>query len=150
MDATSVIIEGHAELERAFAAFDEAEGSHHRQIRALRSIAGGLAVHSTVEQEVLHPAVRELTGRYDWRIERELEQSHLLELLLVELGGMVPADRGFEAKVRMLGELFRQHARDQEMEVLPELRRRLELEDRVRLGKELLERIQELQGVPAR
>ncbi len=43
MDATSVIIESHAELERAFDAFDRAEGSHHRQIRAPRSIAGGLA-----------------------------------------------------------------------------------------------------------
>lgn len=98
MDATTVIIESHAELERAFGAYDQAEGSRGRQIQALRSIAGGLAVHSTVEQEVLYPAIRELTGRHDQRIERHLEQTHLLELLLLELGGMVPADRGFDAK----------------------------------------------------
>jgi hypothetical protein len=36
------------------------------------------------------------------------------------------------------------------MELLPELRRRLEFEDHVRLGKELLERIHELQGTPSR
>lgn len=150
MDATSVIIERHAELERAFDAFDRAEGSQHRQIRALRSIAGGLAVHATVEEEVLYPAIRELTGRHDRRLERQLEHGHLLELLLVELGGMVPADRRFEVKVGLLGELFRQHARDQEMELLPELRRRLEFEDRVQLGKELLERMHQLQGVPER
>ncbi len=150
MDATSVIIERRAELERAFDAFDRAEGGHHRQIRTLRSIAGGLAVHSTIEQELLYPAIRELTGRHDRRIERHLEQAHLLEPLLVELGGVLPADERYEARVGLLGELFHQHARDQEMELLPELRRRLEFEDRVRLGKELLERIHELQGTPSR
>jgi Hemerythrin HHE cation binding domain len=150
MDATSVIIECHADLERALADYDQAEGSPRRQIRALRAIAGGLAVHAAVEDEILYPAIRELTGRYNQRIVRHLEQTHVLELLLVELGGMLPADRHFDAKVGLLGELFRQHARDQEADLLPQLRRRMEHEDRVRLGKELLERMHDLKGVPAR
>jgi hypothetical protein len=33
---------------------------------------------------------------------------------MVELGGMVPADRGYDGKVRALMQVFRQHAHDAE------------------------------------
>jgi Hemerythrin HHE cation binding domain len=149
MDATTVIIETHAGVERAFARYDQAEGSHPRQLRALRAIARELAVHAAVEEELIYPALRELTGRHDGAIARHLEQVHLLDMVLVELGGMIPADRRFDVKVGLLAELFRQHAREQELALLPELRRGLELDDRQRLGRELLDRIGQLQGTAA-
>ncbi len=144
MEATSIVIETHVAVERSFATYDAAEGSQHRQYQAMLAISDALAAHAAVEQELLYPALRRRTGRYDGEIERQLEQSHLLDLLLVELGAMVPADRRFDAKVRLLLDLFRQHARDQELVVLPELRRRLDAGERERLGSELAERSRQL------
>ncbi|HEV8648567.1 MAG TPA: hemerythrin domain-containing protein [Actinomycetes bacterium] len=146
MDATSMIVDTHSGVERAFATYDQAEGSRRRQYLAVRAIADALAAHAALEQDLLYPALREQTGRHDAEIERQLEQAHLLDLLLIELGGMVPGDHRYDAKVRLLLELFRQHARDQELFLVPELRRRLDAEQRERLGGELAERVGQLVG----
>ncbi|HKE97708.1 MAG TPA: hemerythrin domain-containing protein [Actinomycetes bacterium] len=148
-DAAAAIVEVHAAVERAFARYDQAEGSHRRQYRALLDVAEELAAHTAVEQELLYPALRDLTGRHDARIERQLEQAHLIDLLLGELGGMIPSDRRYDAKVAVLLDLFREHARQQELTILPELRRRLDRGERGRLGADVLARNAQLRGHPA-
>jgi hypothetical protein len=53
--------------------------------------------------------------------------------------------------VRVLMQVFRQHARDAETLLLPELRRRrLGPAERELLGRRLLERVGQLEGRPAR
>jgi hemerythrin-like domain-containing protein len=145
MDATSVIVENHAHVERLLRAYDDAEGSHRLQAERLDAVADALAAHAAVEAELLFPAVQAETGRLDREIERELEQHNLMNLLLVELDAMLPADRGYDAKVRVLAQVFEQHVHDQEAQVLPELRRRLDAAARERLGAELLERTDRLE-----
>ena len=75
-------------------------------------------------------------------------QDHLLDLVMVELGGMVPTDRGYDGKVRVLVQVFRQHARDAEALLVPELRRRLSPAERELLGRRVLERVGQLEGRP--
>ena len=77
-----------------------------------------------------------------------MEQSHLLDLLLVELGRMLPSEPRYDAKVGLLVELFRQHVRDQESTLLPELRRRLDDDEREQLGAEVTERASRLRAGP--
>jgi hypothetical protein len=145
MDASSVIIENHVRVERLLRAYDDAEGGHRRQAERLDAIADALAAHAVAEAELLLPAVQAETGRLDREIEQELQQYNLMNLLLVELDGMLPADRGYDAKVRVLAQVFRQHVHDQEAFVLPELRRCLDGPARERLGEELLERLDRLE-----
>jgi Hemerythrin HHE cation binding domain len=150
VDAAAVVAALHQRVERQFAAYEDAHGSHARQYRALQAITQALATHVAVEDELLYPAVRDHSGRHDEEVARELQQDHLLDLLLVELGGMAPADRGFDAKVRVLMQVFRQHARDSEALVVPELRRRLDPAEREVLGRRLLARVAQLEGRPRR
>jgi hemerythrin superfamily protein len=123
VDAAAMVGALHQRVERQFAAYEDAQGSHARQYRALQAITQALATHVAVEDELLYPAVRDYSGRHDEEVARQLQQDHLLDLLLVELGGMTPSDRGFDAKVRVLMQVFRQHARDSEALVVPQLRR---------------------------
>lgn len=146
MDATTMIVDTHIGVEHAFATYDQAEGSRRRQYLAVRAISDALAAHAALEQELLYPALRDQTGRYDAEIERQLEQAHLLDLVLIELGGMTPGEPRYDAKVRLLLELFRQHARDQELFLVPELRRRLDGQQREQLGSELAMRVEQLVG----
>jgi hypothetical protein len=67
---------------------------------------------------------------------------------MVELGGMIPTDRGYDGKVQVLVQVFRQHARDAEALLLPELRRRLSPAERELLGRRVLERVGQLEGRP--
>jgi iron-sulfur cluster repair protein YtfE (RIC family) len=83
----------HEHVERQFQAYEDAEGSQVRQHRAVTAIARALATHVTVEDELVYPALRAQTGRHDGEVERQLQQDHVLDLLLVELGGMIPAER---------------------------------------------------------
>jgi Hemerythrin HHE cation binding domain len=148
VDAAAMVAAVHQRVERQFAAYEDAQGSHARQHRALQAIARALATHVAVEDELLYPAVRDHSGRHDDEIARQLQQDHLLDLLLVELAGMVPSDRGFHAKVRVLIQVFRQQVRDAEALVIPELRRHLDPAEREVLGRRLLERVAQLEGRP--
>ena len=148
IDAGSALIDLHVAAERAFARYDAAEGSHRGRFQAVRAISNALAVHHAVEQELVYPALRERTARHDGLIDREVEQSHLLDLLLVELGRMLPSEPRYDAKVGLLVELFRQHVRDQETTLLPELRRRLDDDEREQLGAEVTERASRLRAGP--
>jgi Hemerythrin HHE cation binding domain len=136
----------HERVERQFAAYEDAEGSHARQHHALRAIGAVLATHVVLEDELLYPTLRAQTGRYDAEIAQQLQQDHLLDMILVELRGMIPSDPGYDAKVRVLMQVFRQHARDAEGLLVPELRRRLDPAEREVLGRRLLERVATLEG----
>ena len=146
VDGPRMLMAIHERVERQFAAYEDAEGSHARQHRAVRAIGAVLATHVALEDELLYPALRAQTGRHNGEIERQLQQDHLLDMILVELGGMVPSDPGYDGKVRVLMQVFRQHARDAEGLLVPELRRRLDPGEREVLGRRLLERVGQLEG----
>jgi Hemerythrin HHE cation binding domain len=140
----------HARVEQQFEAYEAAEGSPQGRRRAVAAMAAALATHVAVEDELLYPALAERTGRHDPEIERQLQQDHLLDLVMVELGGMLPADRGYDGKVQVLMQVFRQHAHDAEALLLPELRRRLGPAERELLDRRVRERVGQLEGRPRR
>jgi hemerythrin superfamily protein len=144
VDPASALVALHGRVERQFALYEQAEGSYPKRVQALRAIATALATHVTLEEELLYPALRAQTAAHDREIERQLEQDHLLDLLLVELGAMVPSDRRFDAKVRLLMQVFQQHEHDSEALLVPELRRRLDPGARSQLTQRLLERLDQL------
>jgi hypothetical protein len=148
VDGPRMLMAVHERVERQFAAYEEAEGSHARQYHAVRGIGAVLATHVALEDQLLYPALRARTGRHDLEIERQLEQDHVLDMLMVELGGMIPSDPRHDAKVRVLMQVFRQHARDAEALLVPELRSRLDAAEREALGRRLLERVAQLEGRP--
>jgi hypothetical protein len=150
MDASAVIVEAHAELERLFAAYEGADGEAAARSRIFGAIAGALRVHEAVEGGLLHPALQAQTSRYDGEIRRQLEQAHLLDLLAAEVAATVPSDPRYDAKVQVLQQVFRLHVRDEEALILPEVRRRLSPPEREELGCSLLQRTRELTSRPRR
>jgi hypothetical protein len=149
-DAGRMLAALHERVERQFEAYEAAEGSAAARYQAVAAVARALATHVAVEDELLYPSLQAHTGRHDVEIERQLQQDHLLDLVMVELGGMVPSDRGYDGKVRVLVQVFRQHARDAEALLLPELRRRLGPAERELLGRRILERVGQLESRPRR
>jgi hypothetical protein len=147
-DAARMLVALHERVERQFEAYEAAEGSAAGRHQAVAAVARALATHVAVEDELLYPALQAHTGRHDAEIERQRQQDHLLDLVMVELGGMVPSDRGYDGKVQVLVQVFRQHARDAEELLLPELRRRLSPAERELLGRRVLERVGQLEGRP--
>ncbi len=150
VDAGSMLVALHGRVERQFALYEQAEGSQRKQYQAMRAIGAALATHVALEDELLYPTLRAHTANHDPEIQRQLEQDHLLDTIMVELAAMIPADRRFDAKVRVLMQVFRQHAQDSEALLLPELRRRLDPGEREQLSHRLLERLGQLENRPWR
>jgi hypothetical protein len=145
-DAARLLDALHERVERAFEAYEAADGSHPARYRAVQAMATALATHVAVEDELLYPALAERTGRHDAEIERQLQQDHLLDLIMVELGGMLPADRGYDGKLRVLMQVFRQHAHDAEELIGQHLGRYLLPEEREQLGRRMRERVGQLEA----
>jgi hypothetical protein len=114
VDPASMLVALHGRIERQFALYEQAEGGQPQQFQAARAIGNALASHVALEDELLYPALQAHTAHHDPEIEQQLEQDHLLDEIMVELDGTVPADGRFDAKVRVLMEVFREHARDSE------------------------------------
>ena len=116
----------HGRVEQQFEAYEAAEGSLQRRRQAVAAMATTWPPTSPSRTSCCTRPCGLHSGRYDLEIERQLQQDHLFDLAMVEfLGGMLPADRGYDGKVRVLMQVFRQHAHDAEALLLPELRRRL-------------------------
>jgi len=147
-DAARMLVALHERVEQQFEAYEAAEGSAAGRYRAVGAVATALATHVAVEDELLYPALQAHTGRHDAEIDRQLQQDHLLDLVMVELGGMVPTDRDYDAKVRVLIQVFRQHAHDAETLIAQDLSRHMGPEERERLGLRMLERVRQLEGRP--
>jgi hypothetical protein len=133
----------HAAVQEAFAELDKAEGHRALQYRALLRIFHALAAHTTAEQELLAPVLDGQPGRHERTVERQLARHRLLEVLLVELAAMVPAEQPFEAKVRLLRELFGEHVAEQVQALAPALHH-LDPGERRRLTEEVSARARRL------
>src|SRR4029450_4409673 len=93
-DAARMLVALHERVERQFEAYEAAEGAAGGRYRAVAATAAALSTHVAVEDELLYPALAERTGRHDPEIERQLQQDHLLDLVMAELGGVGPAGGG--------------------------------------------------------
>ena len=99
MDASAVIVEAHAELERLFAAYEGADGGPTARVRIFDAIACALGVHETVEGDLLYPALQAQTSRYDAKVHvlQQLFRLHVRDeeaLILPEVRRRLsPSDR---------------------------------------------------------
>ena len=103
-------------------------------------------MHTTIEEEIFYPAVREAIDEEDLMDEALVEHAGAKELI-EQLEGMSPQDDLYDAKVTVLGEQIDHHASEEEEEMFPKAKKaKLDLQE---LGAQLTERKEELQGRPA-
>jgi hemerythrin superfamily protein len=86
--------------------------------KLLDQIATVLQAHTTIEEELFYPAVRDLgTKKANEMVAEALEEHHVVKLVLRELPQVDPEDDRFEAKMTVLSELVEHHADEEEEEM---------------------------------
>lgn len=93
-----------------------------------------LTLHMKIEESIIYPKVAELVGRDDAK-EAEIEHGLVRDGLAV-LDKLVD-EPGFGAEVAMLTAGVKHHVKEEETEVFPELKRKLDRETLARLGDEV-------------
>jgi hypothetical protein len=82
-----------------------------------------LTIHTTIEEEIFYPAVREqMDDMEDLLDEANVEHQSAKELIS-QIEGMSPDDELYDAKVKVLGEYVKHHVKEEQNELFPEVRK---------------------------
>jgi hemerythrin-like domain-containing protein len=141
-DALALLRADHGMVQELFDQFERARDDARKQTLATR-ICMELKIHTSIEDEIFYPAVREaLPKQGDLLDEAEVEHDSAKQLIAqIEAGS--PDDELWEAKVTVLGEYVKHHVKEEQNEMFPKVRKtRLDLKA---LGQQLAERKTQLQ-----
>lgn len=146
MKATDLLKKQHREVKGLFKKVEKTENASERR-SLMETITEELQMHTTIEEEIFYPAVREVESKKaEQMIDEALEEHHVVKLVLAELPKVDPQDERFEAKMTVLSELVRHHVEEEESEMF-KLAEKLGKEELSDLGKQMAGRVEELKGM---
>ena len=110
-DAIALLKQDHRTVEELFAQFEKASGEGRKQ-KLAQQICLELSVHSTIEEELFYPAIKE-TVEEDIYDEAYVEHDGA-KVLIAEILEGTPADDFYDAKVTVLSEMIKHHVKEEE------------------------------------
>jgi hemerythrin superfamily protein len=113
MHALKLLKADHRTLERLF---DEvlATSAKSKKHMIVRKIVKDLSIHTTIEEQLFYPAVRDAVREAEEEVLEALEAHHIVKWVLSELERMTPDDERFDAKVKVLSKTVTAHVKDEE------------------------------------
>ncbi|HKP65676.1 MAG TPA: hemerythrin domain-containing protein [Casimicrobiaceae bacterium] len=142
-DAIAMLTEDHNKVKALFKQFEklkEQDDADEEISDLVAQICAELTIHSTLEEEIFYPAVREAIDDDDLMDEADVEHASAKELI-AELETGSPGDDHYNAKVTVLGEYVVHHVKEEEGEMFPKARKAIDTEA---IGAELAARKSEL------
>lgn len=140
-NAFDLLEQDHRQVEEWFDEYDELHDDDKRKEDLAEKICLALEVHARIEEEIFYPQARAATGDNDLIDEAVVEHA-TVKNLIAEIEEMEVGEDLYDAKIRVLGEMVKQHIKEEEEELFPELQSSKMDVDAV--GKELAERKAEL------
>ncbi len=130
----------HRAVEALFKEFEDASDA--RKLEIARQVSQMLKVHTTIEEEIFYPAIKD-------EIEEDMVNEAVVEHasakdLIAQLDGMTGDEELFDAKVTVLGELIEHHVEEEEEEMFKQAKASgVDLDE---LGERMAARQAELEG----
>src|SRR5258708_8719022 len=118
--AIDLLEEDHREVEEWFDEYDEVKEDDDRKAELAQKICLALKVHAQIEEEIFYPQAREATKDNDLLDEAVVEHA-TVKNLIAEIEAMEVGDDLYDAKIRVLGEMVKQHIKEEEDELFPEV-----------------------------
>ncbi|MDQ6836928.1 MAG: hemerythrin domain-containing protein [Actinomycetota bacterium] len=138
MDAITLLIADHREVERHFKDFEKAGNrAYATKGKLVDAIIRALAVHAVIEELVFYPAARRASTDSTAMVFESLEEHHIVKWVLSELDDMEPTDERYDAKVTVLIENVRHHVKEEEEDLFPKIRDALSADHLAELGEQL-------------
>jgi hemerythrin-like domain-containing protein len=140
--AIEMLKEDHAKVKKAFKEFETLDREDTEACRQLvQTVCDDLKVHTTLEEEIFYPAVREAIEDEDIMNEASVEHE-TAKLLIEQLENMEPDDPNYHATFTVLGEYVMHHVKEEEGEMFPQAKKAgIDLEA---LGERMQDRRSEL------
>ena len=148
MEATRLLEADHKVVKELFEKFDAAGDDAFRTKQALfETIRSELLVHMDIEETIFYPTVKATPSEELKDDVREAdEEHHVAKMLMKEISAMKPEDEQYDAKVTVLKENIEHHVKEEEGEMFPLVKKRLDKARLEQLGDEMEERKELLRG----
>jgi hemerythrin-like domain-containing protein len=142
--AIEMLKEDHAKVQKAFKEFEKMDREDTETMKQMvQTVCEELKVHTTLEEEIFYPAVREAIDDEDIMNEATVEHE-TAKMLIEQLENMGPEDPNYHATFTVLGEYVKHHVKEEEDEMFPQAKKTdLDFEE---LAQRMKERKQELLG----
>jgi len=122
-EAIEMLKEDHAKVKKAFKEFEKMDRSDTETCRQLvQTVCEDLKVHTTLEEEIFYPALREAMEDEDILNEAAVEHE-TAKMLIDQLENMEPDDPNYYATFTVLGEYVMHHVKEEEGEMFPEAKK---------------------------
>jgi hemerythrin superfamily protein len=128
-DVVDVLLAQHGQIKELFGQISEATGDRKREL--FNELVRLLAVHETVEEELVHPLARRKVDGGQTVVEARLEEEEQAKHALAELYDLGPDHADFDARLGRLRDAVTEHADHEEREEFSSLRKNVE-PDRLR------------------
>lgn len=140
-DAIALLRKDHDEVQRMFDEFEAADED--RKFELAAEICQALTIHTTIEEEIFYPQVREAIDAEDLMLEAEVEHDTAHYLIERIQDGEID-ELQLSAMIKVLKEYVGHHVNEEQRKMFPRVKRAaLDLEA---IGRELLDRKQELEA----
>ncbi|WP_371869527.1 hemerythrin domain-containing protein [Telluria antibiotica] len=142
-DAVALLTADHREVHEMFEQFEQlGDRARATKEKLKEKICKALIAHTTIEEEIFYPAVREQIEDGEDMVDEATVEHAAAKDLIQQLQEMDPDDELFDAKVKVLGEQIDHHVEEEEKEMFPKVKKSgLDL---LALGQEMAMRKQEL------
>jgi hemerythrin-like domain-containing protein len=142
-DAIALLTADHREVSDMFEQFENlSDRAKATKSKLTQKICNALIAHTTIEEEIFYPAVREAVKEGDDMVDEAVVEHASAKELIQQLQEMDPEDDLYDAKVKVLGEQIDHHVEEEEEEMFEKARNSgLDL---VALGQEMAQRKQEI------
>lgn len=119
-DAIDLLKADHRKVEMLFTQFERARSAANKQ-SLLDQILKELSVHATIEENIVYPLLKD-SRKVGEKTAEAYEEHHLMKMAIAELAD-IPADKEVvKAKVCVLREVVRHHVKEEEKDMLPQLK----------------------------
>ncbi|HZE61643.1 MAG TPA: hemerythrin domain-containing protein [Burkholderiales bacterium] len=127
-NAVDLLKADHDKVKKAFKEFQKMDRDDGEACRELVSrVCDDLRMHTTLEEEIFYPAVREAIDDDDIMNEAAVEHE-TAKMLIEQLENMEPDDPNYFATFTVLGEYVTHHVKEEEDEMFPQAQKAKELD----------------------
>lgn len=139
MEATALLTADHNRVRGLFTQFRAAHEAENtaRMGESASAILEELEVHTSIEEDIFYPAVREASHELDELVSEGIEEHHVVDVLAAEIKALPPGNEEWVAKMKVLIENVEHHAEEEEQELFPGVRGALAKEILEALGEQL-------------
>lgn len=141
-DVLELLSSQHDEVDDLIAQIEDSDDSDEKE-ELFRQLADKLAAHATIEEKIFYPSVMQ-DDTHDQLLE-SAEEHLQMKRLIADMLALDADDEHFDAKLSVLKEEVRHHARDEEEgKLFPKVRKEFSKDELAALGNECLAMFEQL------